>query len=649
MSKYQLFREALQEIASSKKYNKALRGVLLSKGINLDNSGEAIDSSIKEKSNDTLTGLNNLMLAVTKELAGKFKKPLPIRFNPYKNYLGRKIRSDLAVVRKNLITTLDNMAKEQWKIYCSKSWGKDASFGTVTDEVLQLEQEKQLALPLNKKFKREEALKHAEILKDLKLIGSKKYQEAENFRKSYIEAAKLEFTNIRKPIEEAINKGFKEMENLITESQDLIIGLQYFDISSWDQALGKINRNLHPDYAASYLRSITGTTRNSLSGKDETPAEYIKRVEGSVRESVTDLNTLLAVRLEGKDLYKAIFKLAAKDETNFVKRAKKTFEVYLRSQHIIDDNSPIPARMDKFLDDQFKKLYQQYDKRKPKTFAGHFIKLLNSFARWIGITDNKAKAIVENVIEHVKKDSEINKKYDSNSVELSAKIKITLDKEHPTKIKDSIITHIKKSAVESFTKEQIVLIDAGIDKILSTSCTISEKVTHIMSIAKIALTRPKQLEGKVKAIDSALALNKDMSRQLQRVEQQRRIITQVTDKILEKSEPLLKEHPLINRDDYKSDIQAQLSSSPYLMKQLTDKAIQEKFVEQLFKNLTPVVITPRLSGDLPVRKSGMERAQLNARLDQAIADTLKQLGLKLASSRRDALPKFDRSGPETSL
>jgi hypothetical protein len=136
---------------------------------------------------------------------------------------------------------------------------------------------------------------------------------------------------------------------------------------------------------------------------------------------------------------------------------------------------------------------------------------------------------------------------------------------------------------------------------------------------------------------------------LQRVEQQRRIITQVTDKILEKSEPLLKEHPLINRDDYKSDIQAQLSSSPYLMKQLTDKAIQEKFVEQLFKNLTPVVITPRLSGDLPVRKSGMERAQLNARLDQAIADTLKQLGLKLASSRRDALPKFDRSGPETSL
>jgi hypothetical protein len=248
------------------------------------------------------------------------------------------------------------------------------------------------------------------------------------------------------------------------------------------------------------------------------------------------------------------------------------------------------------------------------------------------------------------------KKYDYaiKSVELSAHIKIIIDGEKSLdKVKTSIIEQFEKAALESFTPQQKSLINTGLDKILASSCSSSKKATHIMSFAKTALTTPALLAQKVRAIDSALTLHDGMSKKLQ----QEPIITQITSKILEettrqinlfdKDNPLLEAHKLIGgEEDYKSNIKERLFANPYLISQLTDKTIQEKFAQKLFKNLTSFAIASGLPETLAVKNPDMAGAQLKACIDESISATSKKLGLKASSSERNDLPKVKRPGQD---
>ncbi len=100
-----------------------------------------------------------------------------------------------------------------------------------------------------------------------------------------------------------------------------------------------------------------------------------------------------------KDLYNKMNELANQSESReqFVENGKKIFEIYIKSENIANPSNTKEEIL-QHLDKSLKDFHQEYDKRHPKTFGGKFKQLLNNFAEWVGIKDNKAKNIIKNTI-----------------------------------------------------------------------------------------------------------------------------------------------------------------------------------------------------------------------------------------------------------
>jgi hypothetical protein len=138
-----------------------------------------------------------------------------------------------------------------------------------------------------------------------------------------------------------------------------------------------------------------------------------------------NLNTLMNTKISlSNALHNKMLNLSNQsiDEQDFTKNAVSIFTIYLKDNDIEKDQYS-KTEGNKFLAQQFKKLYQSYDKQKPKTFVGHFVGFLNSFAEWIGIKDNKAKVIIQNTVNFIKQDVQIKTSLNNLNTEIKNKNK----------------------------------------------------------------------------------------------------------------------------------------------------------------------------------------------------------------------------------